>query len=219
MIQLSLIDYFWLRQRIPIFFYFFYVYFKKSDNSRLSILVKSLVFFSGLTTIYFTMGYILKIPFEKLISLRWHYSGIIIWTIFFRIYYLIIRKKNYNHITAFALSIIATAGGGWLYEMPFNSKMSFIIDLNTVFLIDGQILCLLLLGYELRKRGFQINFLTCVMFSLYIIFSIMFFFNFWGIVKMFNVLSGSYNLFTWLYRVPACLFLLSLLGGIENKSQ
>lgn len=216
--QLSLVDYFWLRQRIPIFVYFFYIYFKNPDNPALNSLTKIFISLTGLMTIFFTVSYFLKIPFEKLISLSWHYPGIIVWGLFFVIYYLIILKKNYSGLTAFALSVIATTGGGWLYEVPFNSKMAFVISLNTIFLLDGQILCLLLLGYELKKRGFQPKRSIYATFCIYVIFSWVCYKNFRGLTQGIRILTGNQHLFSWIYRIPTCLFLLSLTAGISARA-
>lgn len=210
-------DYFWLRQRVPIFIYFFYIYYKKSDNPAFKGMVRTAVSLMMIGTVYMFGGYVFKIPFQKLIPLRWHYPGIITWGLFFPIYYLIILKKNYRDLTAFALATMATIAGGWMYEIPFNHDLYFFLDNNTIFILNGQIVCLLALGYELKKMRFRPTVPIYALFGLYVIFSIMCFKDFGGLVKMFKVLSGSIHFFQWVYRLPTCLFLLSLLTGITRR--
>ena len=180
-------------------------------------MVRTAVSLMMIGTVYMFGGYIFNIPFQKLIPLGWHYPGIITWGIFFLMYYLIILKKNYRDLTAFALATIATIAGGWMYEIPFNNDLYFFLDNDTIFILNGQIVCLLALGYELKKKRFRPTPLIYAMAGLYVIFSMMCFLSFWDIVRLFGILSGSGVLFQWLYRVPACLFLMSLLGGIENN--
>lgn len=210
-------DYFFLRQRIPIFVYVFYLHFKGSDNPAIKGSVKITVSLIGLSTVYAITGLIFKIPFKVLVPLGWGYPGMVTWGIFFLIYYWATLKKVQNDLTAFTFAMLATVGGGWLYEIWFFHPLKMWMSNYTIFLINGQILCLILLGYELKKRGFKINRNICMALGIFLTFSLFLFLDFKGTAYQFKIRWGPYA-FVWFCRVPACNFLLSLLGGIRNKA-
>ena len=212
-------DYFFLRQRIPLFIYFFYLHFKKSDNPAIRGAVKTLVSFVGLSTAYAIIGLMLKVPFTKWVPFSWQYPGLVTWGIFFLIYYLNVLKITRNDLTAFTFTTLATVGGGWLYEICFFHPLKMWMSNYTIFLINGQILCLILLGYELKKLNFKSTRNMFLAFSIFLIFSMVLFLDFHGVVYQFKIRWGTKGIiFDWFCRVPACNFLISLLGGIENKA-
>lgn len=214
-IVLVIQDYFYLRQRIPIFVYVFYLHFKDSDNPAINGSVKTIVSLIGLSTAYVITGLIFNIPFTRLVPLNWEYQGLVTWGIFFLIYYYIVNKKVKNDLTAFTFAMLATTGGGWLYEISFFHPLKMIMSNNTIFLINSQILCLILLAYELKKKGFKINRSIFLAFSVFLLFSLNLFLGFNGVVYLFRRRWGDYA-FVWFCRVPACSFLISLLGGIKQ---
>lgn len=209
-------DYYWFRQRLPIFIYFFYLRFKNSESPEIKKAVKISISLIVLGLCYTMSGFIFKFPFESIIPLNWHYPGLVVWTVFFLIYYFILTNKNYSELTAFSLAAMATVGGGWLYEVSWNHPLAFFLTKNSIFLINGQILCLLFLAYELRKKGFKLKTLNCFGFGFFAFTWIIFYLNFWGIARYFKILTGSTHFFQWAYRVPTCFFLLSLLSGIKR---
>lgn len=80
-----------------------------------------------------------------------------------------------------------------------------------------QIICLILLAYELKKRNFKPNRIIYATTILFIAFSTPLFLDmhgFWGFIK--NALGSLDNL-VWFYRIPASLFLLSLLSGVNEN--
>ena len=210
-------DYFYLRQRIPIFIYVFYLHFKDSDNPAINGSVKTIVSLIGLSTVYAITGLIFNIPFTRLIPFNWGYSGLVTWGIFFLIYYFTTNKKVKNDLIAFTFATLATVGGGWLYEISFFHPLKMWMSNNTIFLINGQILYLILLGYELKKRGFKINRNIGIALGMFLMFSLFLFLDFSGVAYRFKLRWGPYA-FVWFCRVPACNFLISLLGGIEDKA-
>ena len=210
-------DYFYLRQRIPIFIYVFYLHFKESDNPAISGAIKTTISLIGLSTAYAVTGHIFKIPFKVLVPLDWGYPGIVTWGIFFLVYYWATLKKVQNDLTAFTFAMLATMGGGWLYEIPFFHPLKMFMSNNTIFLFNGQILCLILLAYELKKRGFKPNRNVYIAFVIFLFFSWALFLDFYGVAYLFKIRWGS-RAFAWFYRIPACNFLISLLGGIENQA-
>lgn len=210
-------DYFYLRQRIPIFVYVFYLHFKDSDNPAIKGSVKIIVSLIGLSTVYAITGLIFKIPFKVLIPLGWGYAGLVTWGVFILIYYFIVNKKTKNNLTAFTFAMLAATGGGWLYEIWFFHPLKMWMNNTTIFLINGQILYLILLGYELKKRGFKINRSIGLALGVFLTFSLFLFLDFEGTAYQFKMKWGPYA-FVWFCRVPACNFLLSLLGGIKNKA-
>ena len=207
-------DYFFLRQRIPIFIYVFYLHFKESDNPAISGAIKTTISLIGLSTAYAVTGHIFKIPFKVLVPLGWGYPGLVTWGIFFLIYYFR-ACVSCNRLTAFTFAVLATFGGGWLYEICFFHPLKMWISNNTIFLINGQILCLILLGYELKKMGFRANRSICLAFGIFLFFSIALFLDFYGVAYLFKIRWGS-RAFAWFYRIPTCNFLISLLGGIKR---
>ena len=118
-IVLIIKDYFYLRQRIPIFVYVLYLHFKESDNPAIGGAVKTAVSMVGLSTMYALTGLIFNIPFTRLVPLNWGYPGLVTWGIFFLIYYFTANDKVKNDLTAFTFAMLATVGGGWLYEISF----------------------------------------------------------------------------------------------------
>ena len=211
-------DYFYLRQRIPICIYVFYLHFKESDNPAIDGAIKTMVSLIGLGTAYAMTGLIVDVPFKELIPLGWGYHGLITWGIFFLTYYWVTNKKVQNDLTAFTFATLSTVGGGWLYEISFFHPLTMWMSNNTIFLINGQILCLILLAYELRKMKFKPNMMILESFTIFAVFSILLFSDFDRLAYAFKLAFNNSRLFCWLLRIPACIFLISLLGGIKNKA-
>ena len=212
-------DYFYLRQRIPIFIYVYYLHFKESDNPAIDGAIKTMVSLIGLGTAYAVTGLIVHVPFKERIPLKGGYAGLVTWGIFFLIYYWATNKKVQNDLTAFTFATLATVGGGWLYEISFFHPLKMWISNNTIFQIDGQILCLILLAYELKKMQFKPNIMIIESFTIFAVFSLLLFSDFDRLAYMVKVAFNNPLLFCWLYRIPACVFLISLLGGIKNKAE
>lgn len=206
MIALILRDYFYLRQRLPIFLYIFYIHFKKVDNSLIDTAIKTCLATIGLIFSFILTGFILKIPFTSLIPFKWHYQGPLTWGAFFLVYYRSSIRKNINKLTSFTLATLATVGAGWLYEIPFFHPPSTFTTQLSLFYINGQYLCLLLLAYEIVTMNFRPNKPIYATFFFLIIYSVLLFNNP-------SLLRLPYH--TWFMRIPTCLFLLSLLGGIN----
>jgi len=211
-------DYFYLRQRIPIFIYVFYLHFKESDNPAIGGAIKTMISLIGLGTLCAVTGFIVDVPFKELIPLGWGYPGLVTWGIFFLIYYWVTNKKVQNDLTAFTFATLATVGGGWLYEIAFFHPLKMLMSNNTIFLINGQILCLILLAYELKKMQFKPNLIILESFIIFAVFSILLFSDFDRLAYMFKLAFNNSRLFCWLYRIPTCMFLISLLGGIKSKA-
>lgn len=210
-------DYFYLRQRIPILLYAFYTQYKEVKDSGVDNIIKIGISVIGLVVLYAFMGLISKIPISKLIHLRWEYSGILTWGIFFLVYYYFAQYSNLNKLTAFTFSTLATVGGGWLYEIPFYHPLTMFVHYNTIFYINGQIVCLILLFYELGKMGLKLNKLICITLFLFLSFSWVLFTNWLFLANALDAIHP--NLLSWTYRIPTCMFLISLLGGIEKPPE
>lgn len=254
---------------IPFYVYLFYIILKDSDHPLVDKFLKIGLKGLGIFLFYFIFNFIQGTEFKHLISFTWSYSAPITWGCFFFIYYYILKQKEENIITSITLSILATFGCGWLYEVSFfhpvsmflgkssffyrniqiislilllvemkikqlkpNPILLFILVSSTILLgvnvpyPNGQIICLLLLVYELRKRNFKSNRFIYSTFFLFITFSMVLFMNELYIhqltryiFRMFNVrwLYIHAQTLKWIYRVPASIFLLSLLTGIDNK--
>lgn len=150
-------QYFYLRQIIPFFLYVFYFIFRDVDNPFIDALVKTGLVAIILGTAYTIMGYILGIDFKELISFTWAYQSPITWGLLFISYYYILTRKENNPLTSFTISTLAVMGGGWLYEVPFFHPLSMFMGRGSFFYINIQIICLLLLAFELRKKTFNPN--------------------------------------------------------------
>jgi len=208
-------NYFYLRQRIPFFIYVFYLHFKDLKSRAISRTIKAGVSFIALITIYVLSGLVLKVPFSEWVPISWGYPGLVTWGIFFMIYYFACLRIAFNDITAFTFATLATFGGGWLYEICFFHPWKMLVSNNTIFLFNGQILYLILLGYELKKKGFKPNRNVYLAFGIFLFFSLNLFLDFYGVAYLFKIRWGS-RAFAWFYRIPACNFLISLLGGIKQ---
>jgi len=212
-------DYFILRQRVPFFIYFLYIKYGVSNNPIIKRVIWTLLAFTVLISGYTFSSFMLKIPFSRLVSFDWTYYGLVHWCVFFFIYYKLAIRKGMNILKSFTLAILATVGCGWLYEVSYFHPASMFISRYALFYINGQIVYLLLLGYELRKVGFKPNRWIWSTLILFLAFSLCLFIDnigFWNWVK--GVLGSVENLI-WVYRTPASLFLLSLLSGIEKQSE
>jgi len=207
-IALILGEYYFLRQRLPMFLYVFYTHFKESDNPMIDSAINASIAVIELITAYIFMGMILKIPLSCLIPFpfRWNYRALLTWGVFFMIYYHLSLRFTINKLTSFSLTTLATVGGGWLYEVPFFHPLSMFIHHNSIFYLNGQIICLILLAYEFKKMGFKPNKLIYSTLALLLLCSML----------LFNNMSMLRLPYTWFIRMPTCLFLISLLGGIKN---
>lgn len=201
--------YFYFRRTYPFFLYGCYLMFKDKEDPDLDNLIMVFVTLIRLITFYAFIKMITKSPFSEFIPFNWSYPALITWGIFFSIYYQIKLQQNQNKLTAFTIATLAAVGGGWLYEIPFFHPAKMFKS--------PQIVCLLLLGYELKKRGLKLNTLIYAMFSLFISFSVILFIKKYAFTFMVYQLFGTRLLSAWLIRIPACLFLLSLLGGIKSS--
>jgi len=207
-------EYHFLRQRIPIFIYIIYIHYRDLSNGIIDQIVWTILSFIGLLTCYLIGGLFLKIPFSYMLPLRWTYLGVLHWCIFFFLFYQLAIRKGLTALGAFTLTTIACAGGGWLYEVPFFYIESMFITRYSIFYINSQIVCVLLLAYELIRMKIKPN--------LFIYASMTFFLSF-STYLFVNSTAPLYLIFAnWPMRlglrVPASIFLLSLLSGV-NKGE
>ena len=271
MLKLIFSRYCYLIHTAPLSIYVFYIIFKDICHPIIGSLTKIGLVGIGLGTTCSILGCVFGIHLEPLISFTWSYPGPVTWGLFFMTYYFILIQKEENSLTSFTLATLATVGGGWLYEVSFFHPLSMfmgrwgsyfynnvqilcilllsfelrkkIYDPNTIIYIilllcmflgwgaypypNGQIICLILLGYELIKRGFKPNRLIFTMLTVFMIYSISLFLDkdsLWHFcrecllflnLKWTPVYAQNVK---WIYRVPASLFLLSLLSGVKKNA-
>lgn len=141
----------------PFLVYVFYIIFRDTDHPLIDISLKIGLIAIGLGILGSIIGCILGISLETLFSFTWGYPGPITWGVFFITYYYILIQKQYNKLTAFTLATLATVGGGWLYEVPFFHPISMFLGSDSFFYLNGQILCIILLLSELRKKPYDPN--------------------------------------------------------------
>jgi len=201
-------EYFYFRQRVPIFIYIFYLHFKNKNNQGAEKIIRWGLSFVVALLSYAFIGLIMDIPFKKFIPLNWRYSGLITWGVFFLCYYYISRRITNKNLTSFTLATIATFGGGWLHEIPFYYPLSMLFNHFSIYYLDTQFFCLLLLAYELRNLNFKPNKIIYAALTLYLVFSTILYFDYLYFID-----------YLWIYRIPTCLFLLSLLGGIQMEDK
>lgn len=212
MIALIFREYFFLRQRIPIFLYVFYIHYRELDNPIMDQIINTLLTFIVILSAYTGLGFIMEIPFKKLIPFDWTYYGLIHWCIFFFFFFQISIRKNISHFKSFTLATLATVGGGWLYEIPLFFPDSMFISPYSIFYINGQIIYLLFLGYELIRMNVRHNKIIILMLLIFLAFSTALFMDktiFWRFFGLYIMKWGN--------RVPASLFLLSLLSGVKKQ--
>jgi len=166
----------------------------------------------GLITFYLGCGLILKIPFAYMLPIRWTYLGVLHWCIFFFLFYQLAIRKGLSRLSAFTMTTLACAGGGWLYEISFFYIESMFITRYSIFYINGQIICLIFLAYELIRMKVRPNILIGASLVFFLVFSYYMFIN-----------SGPqiYLIFRPWYmrlglRVPASIFLLLLISGVKK---
>lgn len=210
-------DYFVLRQRVPFFIYFLYIKYGGSENPIIKRIIGTMLAFTVLLSSYTALNFIFRISFSKLVPFNWTYYGLIHWCVFFFIYYQLAIRKGMNGLKSFTLAILATVGCGWLYEVSYFHPASMFISRYALFYVNGQIVYLLLLGYELMKMGFKSNIWTWSTFILFLGFSLCLFLDMPGFWRIIRDILGSTDGLVWVYRTPASLFLLSLLSGVKKR--
>ena len=176
MLSLVFKEYFFLRQRIPIFLYVFYIHFRDLDNPIIDRIITTLLTFMGLISVYTFSGFILKIPFTDMSPFNWTYYGLIHWCIFFLFFFQLAIRRDMSDLKAFTLATLATVGGGWLYEVPFFYPESMFITRFSIFYLNTQIVCLLCLIYQIRRMGLKPNKIILTMVMVYLVFSGVLFF-------------------------------------------
>lgn len=206
-----IMDYFYLRQRIPILLYLYYTKFKEKEVPEDKNVIQLTLFMISLVIMGGIMGLMFRVPLPKIIPLNWHYAALLTWATFFLIYYTTALRAHLNELTAFTLSTLATVGGGWLYEIPFFHPIQMFVGYNAIFYFNGQIICLLLLAYELHKMGLKMNMKILLAGYFYLMFSGILFINWRLMARALGVF------YIWIYRLPTCIFLLSLLSGVNGK--
>jgi len=221
MISLLFMEYFFLRQRIPLFLYVFYIHYRELENPIIDQIMNTLLTFIVLISAYTFLGFIFQIPFRNLIPFNWSYYGLIHWCIFFFFFYLLSIRKYMSPLKSFTLATLATVGGGWLYEIPIFYPESMFIGPLSIFYVNGQILYLLFLGYELMRMNFKPNKIIILMMLIFLAFSTALFvdkYAFWDMVR--GILGKNLlDKMIWVYRIPASLLLLSLLSGLKNQKE
>lgn len=155
-------QYFYLRQTIPLFLYVFYIVFRDENEFVIETLISTSIMAVVLFLMYTTMGLIFRIPFKTLIPFTWAYLGPITWGMLFLSYFYLLTQKGQNSLTSFTLATLAIVGGGWLYEVPYFHPLSMFMGTASFFYNNAQILCLLLLISEIRKRQFKPNILIYI---------------------------------------------------------
>ena len=206
-------EYHFLRQRIPIFIYVIYIHYRDLSNGVIDQVIWTFLSFIGLLTCYLIGGLILKIPFSYMLPLRWTYLGILHWCFFFFIFYQLAIRKGWTSLGAFTLTTLACAGGGWLYEVPFFYIESMFITRFSIFYINSQIVCVLLLFYELIRIKIRPNLLIYISGAFFMAFSYYLFVN---STAPLYLIFANWPMRLGL-RVPASIFLLSLLSGIRKE--
>lgn len=211
-------DYFFLRQRIPFLIYFLYLKHGELENQIIKRVIDTILVFTVLISLYTSLSFVLDVLFIELVPMNWTYYGLIHWCVFFFIFYQLAIRKGMNSLKSFTLAMLATVGGGWLYEVSYFHPGSMFISRYALFYINGQIVYLLLLGYELRRMGFKSNRWIWSTLILFLVFSSCLFIDIGGFWNVIRDILGSTDGLVWVYRTPASLFLLSLLSGV-NKGE
>ena len=272
MLSIIFSRYSYLLHTVPISIYAFYYHFKNLCHPIIDALIKTGLLAIGIGAITSFIACVMGISLKSIIAFKWYYYGPLHWGIFFiSYYYILLNRKEESKLASFTLATLATSGGGWLYEIPswhpismFLGKASFFYNniqilcillllfelrkkhfnpnpiiyailLSSIFLgwkefpwPNSQIICLLLLGYELLRRGFKPNRFIILMSLIFIAFSIPLFLDKEALLNFcretFSLLNIKWTYIyaqkvKWIYRIPASLFLLSLLSGINKKSE
>ena len=267
--MLIVFNYSYFLHTIPFLVYLFYIILRDSDHPFVDKFLKIGLIGLGIYLFYFIFNFIQGTAFKHLIPFKWLYSGLITWGCFFFIYYYILKQKGENIISSITLAVLASFGGGWLYEVSFFHPVSMFLSKDSFFYMNiqiiclvllffemkikhlkpnkilllilisssillgsnvphpnGQIICLLLLAYELRKRNFKLNMIIYITFLFFMSFSMMLFINKSYInhfaKDIFRILNVKWlyihaQTLKWVYRIPASIFLLSLLTGIKKR--
>jgi len=218
MLSLLFNEYFHLRQTVPLVIYVFYLLFQDADSSFIDALLKIALLAIGIFTSLNILGCSLGIPIKVLLSFTWAYPSPITWGVFFFSYYYILNNKGENNLTSFTMATLATVGGGWLYEVPFFHPMSMFLSRGAFFYVNAQIICLILLAYELNKMNFKPNKFIYTSIILFMAFSIPLFLDMRGFWRYVRSIMGSLDYLVWIYRIPASLLLLSLLSGVKKHA-
>jgi len=107
-----------------------------------------------------------------------------------------------------------------VYRNPFiyiTLVLCMFLSMIPFWYPNAQIMCLILLAYELKKRNFKPNPIIYASLTLFIAFSTILFIDMSGFWRFVRRQLGSLDYMVWIYRIPASLFLLSLLSGLKKN--
>lgn len=185
-----------------LFISYYYILNQKEENTLTSFTLSTLAVVGG--------GWLYEVPFFHPFSMFIGYDTFFYINCQFLCILLLISKLKQRKFKSTMLIYSA------LILCIFLSRSSF-------YYPNVQIICLLLLAYELRKRNFKINRLIYTTLILFMTFSTIAFLDkdyllhiFYSFIR-FSRIKGLY--IKWIYRIPASLFLLSLLSGITSKKE
>ncbi len=204
--------YYFLRERLPIFFYIIYRYYEKHYESNKKInyiefIICSTIVFVGFIFGLSLIGKLSGSSFIDFFMFNWQYSGTITWSIFFFINFIGIYYKTGNTLKAYIISILASLSGGWLYEISIFKSMDMYLLGQAIFYVKGQIICVILLIYEYIRLNIKLNIKITFFIILYLALSVM------TLKYGIEIYPMPYN---WFYRLPTVLLLISLISGIDE---
>lgn len=208
------LDYYFLRDYIPLIIYIFFILFRDIENIIIDKFVDLSVLLIKILLLYVIIGFVIGISLEELIPFKWNYEGIINWCVVFLVSYCKVVKSNYNKLYRFVLSMLIVVSGGWLYEICFFHPVKMFYKRNLLIGVNTQLLCLLLYIYELKRIGIKLNRLIKGLSIFFVLFSLVLYYDFYGLTYFFRWDLGVR--LRWFYRIPASVLLLSLFN-VELK--
>lgn len=147
----------------------------------------------------------------KLTYISWTWFAIATWGYAFLIFYFLLGRK-FRKYEAFILSLLFCKLGGFLYEIPIYPSMSsgvgIYFHVTHPFGLDFNYFLIPLLIYYLRKKyKISVSKPMIASFTLYLVFSIFYFFNKAIPLTPFHI-----------HRVPAILFLICIVLQLKRKT-
>jgi len=213
-------SYYILRDRIP--FFLTLIYFHRHRVNRLTrdYMGYYLALSSMVVTSVASFLYLQGNDMTNLAGISWSAPSPIEWGLFICASYFILFIRGIPSFEAFYLSFITAMGGGWLYEFSpllvngFKWRVFFKVNAVKVFFMEFQIFCLPILVFIIYKtKEYKHHWTLKITGPLLVLF--------YGLNKQVIAFVQQNLLYSyrWWVRLPAILFLFSVIYGIKGEKQ
>lgn len=213
--------YYILRDRLPFFLTIIYLYKHKAPRNLLTAWGWYLTLLTIIATGAALGLYLKGMDMEKLAGIHWSAPSPIQWGSLIIATTGMLYSRKIPIFDAYYLSLLTAMAGGWLYEFTpllfqgnFRPMIFFKVNAVKVFFVEFQVLCLPILLYLIHTtKQYKPSRLLAPTALIYL--------AFYGLNKYIIqwVQANLIYTYCWYVRLPAILFLFTLVYGIKGEKQ